>query len=411
MANRNVPSEPDSEDKNVETSLNDKKKLEQAEGFLGKRYDEDYDKLMNSVLNNEKEVLEEGGIIKDVLNQNLSSFSPNVLFEHLVKDYKNAKNIYGESLLRQITGESSEALEKNMKFPEYQRQINMKIKKKVMDLKRKGFITKDMDITEKGYELASLALYVQELDHIMSKGFMGEHIHKEKSFYGGNEDEKIFRKGDRYRDIAIKRSIDIAIRRGHTQIGNEDLRAFEKQSKGEQYIVYAIDASGSMKGNKVDVCKKAGVALSYHAIENKDKVGLIVFGEDVKDAIMPTNNFPLLLRTITRIKAAKETNISDALKKCIEMFPNEENITKHVLMLTDALPTSGEDPFKETLEQVSLSRSHGITISVVGINLDKDGEEFAKKIVEIGQGKFYVVNDVDELDRIVLTDYYGFSEK
>lgn len=164
-----------------------------------------------------------------------------------------------------------------------------------------------------------------------------------------------------------------------------------------------------MKGNKVDVCKKAGVALSYYAIENKDKVGLIVFGEDVKDAIYPTNDFVTLLKAITRIRAAKETNMSDALKKAIELFPHEDDITKHLLILTDALPTSGDDPYKETKEQASIARSCGITISIIGINLDKDGEEFAKKIVEIGNGKFYVVSDVDEIDRIVLSDYYALE--
>jgi Mg-chelatase subunit ChlD len=380
-----------------------------VDAILSKDNNPDYDKLMNSILEGDKQELDDGNIVKDSLNQNLTSFSPNLMFEQLVKDYKNAKNIYGDSLLRQITGESPEALEKNIKFPEYQREINMKIKKKTLELKQKGIIDSKHTFTDKGYDLAALSLYVQELDDIMPKGFFGEHVHKEKSFYGGNEDERVFKKGDRYKDVAIKRSIDIAIRRGHKRIKKEDLRSFEKQSKGEQYVVYALDASGSMKGNKVDVCKKAGVALAYHAIENKDKVGLIVFGEDVKDAIYPTNDFVQLLKAITMIRAAKETNMSDALKKATELFPQEDNLTKHLLILTDALPTSGEDPFKETLEEASIARAHGITISIVGINLDKDGEEFAKKIVEIGNGKFYVVSDVNEVDRVVLSDYYAIE--
>jgi Mg-chelatase subunit ChlD len=407
--NRKAPSENGLKEEEKEKKTEKRRNVDEVSGILSRNDDPEYEKLMNSVLNGDKDALDDGNIVKDSLNQNLSSFSPDLMFEHLTKNFKNTKNIYGESLLQQITGESIDALERNIKFPEYQREIAMKIKKKTLDLKQKKIINSRNEFTEKGFELASLSLYVQELDNLMPKGFFGEHVHKEKSFYGGNEDEKIFKKGDKFRDIAIKRSIDMAIRRGHSEIKKEDLRSFEKQSKGEQYIVYAIDSSGSMKGNKVDVCKKAGVALSYHAIENKDKVGLIVFGEDVKDAIYPTNDFTLLLRTITRIRAAKETNMSDALSESLKLFPHEENITKHLLILTDALPTSGDDPFKETLEQASIARSFGITISIIGINLDKDGEEFAKKIVEIGQGKFYVVSDVDDIDRVVLTDYYALE--
>ena len=33
-----------------------------------------------------------------------------------------------------------------------------------------------------------------------------------------------------------------------------------------------------MKGPKIGACKRAGIALAYKAIEEKDKVGLIVFG-------------------------------------------------------------------------------------------------------------------------------------
>ena len=185
------------------------------------------------------------------------------------------------------------------------------------------------------------------------------------------------------------------------------MRVVEREKKGQQYIVYAIDASGSMKGSKVDVCKKAGVALSYHALQNRDKVGLVVFGEDVKSAIPPTNDFILLLRTITRIQAAKDTNIADAIKEAALLFPSNDRATKHVLVLTDALPTTGDDPYEETLREVSLARSMGITISIIGINLDKDGEEFARRIIEVGEGKFYLASSVDEVGSIVLSDYYA----
>jgi len=43
---------------------------------------------------------------------------------------------------------------------------------------------------------------------------------------------------------------------------------------------------------------------------------------------------------------------------------------------------------------------------VVGVKID-DGEELAKKIVEIGQGRFYKVKDLENLDLIVLEDYYS----
>ena len=79
------------------------------------------------------------------------------------------------------------------------------------------------------------------------------------------------------------------------------------------------------------------------------------------------------------------------------------------MLLTDAMPTTGDDPQKEALEAVSAAYNHGITISLIGIKLDKKGIEFAKKVVEIGKGKLYKVEDVKELDSIVLQDYYDLD--
>jgi len=167
-----------------------------------------------------------------------------------------------------------------------------------------------------------------------------------------------------------------------------------------------MDASGSMKGDKISTCKKAGVALAYKAIHEKDKVGLIVFGTDIKEAIAPTRDFGLLLKSITKIKAAAETDMASTIKKSVELFPSTK-ATKHLLLLTDALPTKGADPEKMTLEAASFARAHGITISLIGINLDNKGKKLAEKLIEIGDGKLYIVKDLKQLDKIVLEDYYA----
>jgi Mg-chelatase subunit ChlD len=59
------------------------------------------------------------------------------------------------------------------------------------------------------------------------------------------------------------------------------------------------------------------------------------------------------------------------------------------------------------LKEASLARNKGITISLIGINLDEKGKKLAERIVEIGDGKLYVVNNADNVDEIVLEDYYG----
>jgi hypothetical protein len=73
--------------------------------------------------------------------------------------------------------------------------------------------------------------------------------------------------------------------------------------------------------------------------------------------------------------------------------------------LTDALPTEGKNPEEETLRAVSLARDQKITISLIGMNLDKKGLALAKRVVEVGQGRLFLAKDAQELDSIILEDY------
>jgi hypothetical protein len=48
-----------------------------------------------------------------------------------------------------------------------------------------------------------------------------------------------------------------------------------------------------------------------------------------------------------------------------------------------------------------------ITISIIGINLDSDGEKLAKRVIEISEGRLYKVKNLDKLDHVILEDYYS----
>jgi len=381
-----------------------KDEIEELEGTLA--HQEEEEKLMHSVLENDKDTIDDGHLINDSINRGIGIFTPDLMFEQLVKDYSYAKKLFGETIIRQLTDYEPGYIEKNIRIPEFQREIKTNIADSIKSLKDKGLLANDGTITDKAISLASLILYTDELDNIIPKGYIGREMHKKEFIYGEKSGTRAFRNNDRYRDIAIRRSIKLAVRRGHSRIMPEDLKTFELKRKGQINVIYLLDSSGSMKGKKLETAKKAGIALAYKAIEHKDKVGLMVFGHEVREMIEPTLDFMRILKQITAVKASRETNIADTIKKTIEMFPRT-NITKHILLLTDALPTAGDKPEKDTLEAVSIANNAGITISVVGIQLDKEGKKLAEKIVALGNGRLFVVRKLEELDTIVLEDYYS----
>lgn len=361
-------------------------------------------KIIKDVFSNKKNITEDGKLIRDSINQGVN-FNPDLIFEQLVKNYSMAEKIYGKSIIRKLANYNPNYIEKNISIPEFQKELKEVIDNNVEKLKEKGLLNDDNSISEKGLELASLILYKDELDNIMPRGIFGEKIHKKHFIYGDKQDIKAYKKQDRYRDIAIKKSVKLAIRRKHKSLQKNDLKSFERQSKGSINIIYALDASGSMKGDKIDTCKKAGIALAYKAIDEKDKVGLVVFNSEIKTSIPPTDDFITLLKEITKIRALKETNIALTIKKSIELFPATDS-TKHLILITDAMPTIDKE---DTLEAASLARSNNITISLVGVKLNDKAKKLAEKLTNIGEGNLYIVKDLKELDKIVLEDYYSVA--
>ncbi len=363
--------------------------------------------ILSSLAKKEKTTVEHGQLLNEAFNQGISSFTPDLLYEHIVKNHSAAKQLFGPKLLRLLTGHSDSYLEKNIKIPEFRKSLKQEIESKIENLKKNNFLNKYGEINPQGVELASVMLAVSELDKLSEKGILPS---KNKSLLGVGSviDFRNFKKGDSYKDIAVRKSVRSAVKRSHKDIKLEDLRSKVRKSKGKVSVVYALDASASMKGEKISMAKRAGVALAYKAIDEKDDVGLVVFNQDVLSSVEICSDFQLLLENIVKISTSSQTDFSQMINKAIELFQQTNN-NKHLIILTDALPNIGSNPEKLTLKAISQAKANDISISLVGINLDNKGKQLAEKIVEIGQGRLYLASNIKDLDLIVLEDYLCFS--
>jgi Mg-chelatase subunit ChlD len=133
---------------------------------------------------------------------------------------------------------------------------------------------------------------------------------------------------------------------------------------------------------------------------------LLLHSSEIKGSIAPTDDFMHLLKQIHKVRAGQETNLAKTIDEAIMLFPSTD-VTKHLILLTDAVPTVGETPEHDVLEKVMEAKNAGITISLIGINLDEKGKLLAQKIVELGEGRLHVVKDIEKLDMLVLEDYYS----
>lgn len=363
---------------------------------------------MHSVLEGDPETITEGKLIKESLNMGHSSFVPSELFAALVKDFRAAERLYGKRLIRLATGHSTEYLARNIKIPEFRNALREKLEGLGRQLESLGYAEEQGQITQRGMELASLLLYLEEVKEL-TKGQAKRGSYTRKSPQGEEKGGlSSYRKGQGFRELSIRGTLRKAIRRLHKEIAPQDLVAQERLARGEKWLIFLLDASSSMRGEKMDHAKKAGVALAYKALEEGNRIGLVVFSTGVSLRLSPTRHFPTLLWEISRVMPRKETNLAGAIRAASELLPHKGAI-RHIIAITDALPTWGELPEEKAVNEAAAARAKGITLSIVGIMLDKAGEAVAKRIVEAGGGKLYAVKQLRELDRLVLTDYYSLK--
>ncbi|MBI2575146.1 hypothetical protein HYV82_04650 [Candidatus Woesearchaeota archaeon] len=167
--------------------------------------------LMRSVVENDKSTIDSGKLIADSINQGLSSFTVSSVFEQLIKNFSLAKSLFGSSVIRLLTGYDDEFVGRNIRLPEFQRELLKRLEEKIESLRQEGLIDRDGAITEKAVELASLILYTEELDKIAPRGSEGR-VQKTADPYGVKDEIKGFR-NERYRDIDLRKSVRKAVMR------------------------------------------------------------------------------------------------------------------------------------------------------------------------------------------------------
>ena len=117
-----------SEKENVKTEIEQFEQSEELSGDLGYG-----SSLMKSVLENDKEKIEQGQLIEDSVNQGLGGMTSDLFMEKFVTNYTLAKKIFGESLIRKISGYDSSYIEKNIKVLELESGVKVIVGENYLD--------------------------------------------------------------------------------------------------------------------------------------------------------------------------------------------------------------------------------------------------------------------------------------
>ena len=147
---------------------------------------------------------------------------------------------------------------------------------------------------------------------------------------------------------------------------------FSKKEIIRKDILFILDTSGSMEGEKIEQAKEA-LKYCINHLHGEDRFNLITFSTEPKlfkkNLVMTLEYQEDALRYIEKIEARGGTNINDALIHALQMDYNR-NRPMSIVFVTDGLPTVGETNVGNILDNVSKSNKNKVKIFTFGVGYD-----------------------------------------
>lgn len=149
------------------------------------------------------------------------------------------------------------------------------------------------------------------------------------------------------------------------QIEGDFLRAQPKD------LVFVLDVSGSMSGDKL---KQAKAALRYclEHLRSGDRFDLVAFSTEprlFRPNLQPVKAVPAAEAFVDSLEARGGTNIHDALLRALSLNRSADRFFA-VVFLTDGLPTVGITEDSEILKAVMQHNRHNVRIFAFGVGYD-----------------------------------------
>ena len=122
--------------------------------------------------------------------------------------------------------------------------------------------------------------------------------------------------------------------------GNPFIKVFEEERELTVFLIVDLSASGAF-GSESQLKKNIGVeiasVLGFSAIKNNDKVGLILFSDEVVKYVPPKKGKSHVLRVIRELLYTKPNGNGSSIKDALEFLMKVSNRRCVVFLLSDFL--------------------------------------------------------------------------
>ena len=156
-------------------------------------------------------------------------------------------------------------------------------------------------------------------------------------------------------------------------------------------IVFVVDTSGSMRGEKIASVRSA-VTEVVSNLKPEIPVGLYSFNSQVIEVLPPTTNRNLAYSRLKDLKATGSTALFDAIDRATMGLG--VIIPSRVIILSDGGDTVSKLSYEALIKTLS---QRGIPVDVIGLQVKSKASEVLSKIALVTSGGYYALNDIGSL--------------
>ncbi|MCH7760825.1 VWA domain-containing protein [candidate division TA06 bacterium] len=172
-------------------------------------------------------------------------------------------------------------------------------------------------------------------------------------------------------------------------------------------IVFVLDRSGSMSGEKIEQAKSA-LLFCLNNLNSTDKFSLISFSDEVRvyeEMLMNASqeNIKQARKFVRGIEAAGGTDINHALLTALQHLENSKR-TSFIIFLTDGLPTVGETNIPTILENVESESQGSSKVFAFGVGYDVN-TRFLDRLATENQGTSEYVRPEEDIE-VKISNFY-----
>ena len=181
-------------------------------------------------------------------------------------------------------------------------------------------------------------------------------------------------------------------------LASPDVEADIDLENRSQSVVFVLDRSGSMSGEKIEQARDA-LAFVLNTLREGDTFNIVVYDDRVETFAPELQRLSRetrdeAARFVANIRAGGSTNIDSALRTALEML-KDDNKPQYVLFLTDGLPTAGATDELVIAKHARAANRDEARIFPFGVGFDVNARLLDRLSAENGGASAYVTPEQD----------------